>query len=202
MTENIPDRASDSEAPTIANVTVEGPGISINRTVSEATMASIIGLLFGTAPTLTQCTDDGADRSHRSEVYRQAINEEQPSIQAEDLTLGEFLDETEAKTFAQKICATGYYLIKIRNVESFSREDIKTSLANAHEDMPGNFPRDWTSAASSNLIAARQDDKDQFYIPRTGRTAVESHFQEPPRRRNTRRPTRKSNTKPNREESE
>lgn len=122
---------------------------------------------------------------------------QQPPQWDEDLTLGEFIVENGAKTFQQKICAAGYYLINFRHAESFNRDDVRTALADAHEDMPGNFGRDFGSAASSHLIAAKQGEAGQFIIPRTGRTAVESHFQDVPKRRTARRATKKTSSNSN-----
>ncbi|TNC20075.1 hypothetical protein [Amycolatopsis alkalitolerans] len=199
MTEYISDQTDSSDKPTVAKVTVEGPGISITRSVNEATMSSIIALLFGVTPASTSGV--GGGRRHHERPREQPDKEEQlPGGWDEDLTLGEFIVETDARTFPQKICAAGYYLIKFQHAESFNREDIKTSLTNAHEDMPGNFARDWSNAASSNLIAAKQGDPGQFYVPRTGRTAVESRFQDTPKRRNTRRATKKTNSNSSNEE--
>ncbi|MCW2745853.1 MAG: hypothetical protein JWM48_2403 [Mycobacterium sp.] len=100
-----------------------------------------------------------------------------------ELTLGEFLVETGASSFPQKICAAGYYLIKIKGAESFDREDIKAALVQSHEDLPANYSRDFGVAASSSLIAQKPGESGQYFVPTTGRKAVESHFQEVPKRR-------------------
>jgi len=176
--------------PTIADVTVEGPGISITRPVDESTMSSIIALLFGATLAAPPRSGGGVGRRQGAPVQS---GEPQPSSQWDgDLTLGEFLVETEAKTFAQKICAAGYYLMNFQAAESFNRDDVKAALVSAHEDMPANFARDWSSAASTNLIAAKPGESGQFYVPKTGRTAVESSFQEVPKRRASRRTPKKS----------
>jgi hypothetical protein len=111
------------------------------------------------------------------------------------LTLGEFIVETGARTFQQKICAAGYYLMKFQGAESFNRDEVRIALANAHEDMPGNFARDFSDAASKNFIAGKQGESGRFIIPRTGRTAVESHFQDLPKRRPARKTAKKAGSK-------
>ena len=75
------------------------------------------------------------------------------------------------------------YLMKVQGADSFSRDEVKAALANAHEDMPGNFSRDFAETASKNLIASKQGEPGRYIVPRTGRTAVESQFQDVPRRR-------------------
>jgi len=194
MSDDISDETDDTVAPTIAEVTVEGPGISITRPVDEATMSSIIALLFGAAP----ARGGGAGGAGAGQGARRLGGRTQHSSQGdEDLTLGEFVLDTGAKTFSQKICAAGYYLMNFHGSKFFNRDDVRTALADAHEDMPRNFARDWASAASSHLIASRPGEAGQFIIPRTGRTAVESHFQDVPKRRTARRTTKKASSSSN-----
>jgi hypothetical protein len=183
------DEAGDESAPPAAEVTIKGPGISITRPVDEVMMSSIIALLFGTAPPTAAARGGGG--GGQEGARRLGDRTGQPSEWDEELTLGEFIVETEAKTFQQKICAAGYYLMNYQHAGSFSRDDIRTALASAHEDMPSNFGRDFGSAASSHLIAAKQGETDRFIVPRTGRTAVESHFQDVPKRRGARRATKR-----------
>jgi hypothetical protein len=202
MSEDITDQILDlSTKPAVAKVSVEGPGISITRPVDEAVMSTIIALLFGAAPVSSSMGGGGESRQRPRFRGQSGEVEQSADVWDEDLTLGEFLVETGAKTFPQKICATGYYLIKFQGAESFNREDVKTVLMNAHEDMPSNFARDWKEAAASNLIVAKQGEGGQFYVPRTGRVAVESRFQDAPKRRNTKRTTRKASSSPSNEDS-
>ena len=151
-------------------------------------MSSIISLLFGHSPATRSHLSAGEDQ--RRESLSSMDTKERSTQLSDDVTLGEFLVETEANTFQQKICAAGYYLTNNQGAESFSRDDIRDALVSAREDLPGNFSRDWTSAMSSNLIAVRPGDAGQFYVPRTGRTAVESQFQELGKRRPARRGTK------------
>lgn len=183
----VSDGEGDGPSPTIAEVTVKGPGISITRPVDEATMSGIIGLLFGAAPAAPVARGGGASGGGQITP----TSGQQSSKWRADLTLGEFIDLTGPTTFPHKICAAGYYLMKLQGRQSFSRDDVRTALVNAHEDMPSNFARDWNAAASSNLIAQKPGESGLFIVPRTGRTAVDSHFQDLPKRR-ARRATKKS----------
>jgi hypothetical protein len=182
-----------------AEVTVNGPGISITRPVDEATMSNIIALLFGAAPAAPSHGGGGRAGGGRGGSRHQNPHQtgetQQHSGWDEDLTLGEFIVETEARTFQQKICAAGYYLLNFQGADSFNRDEIRTALAEAHEDMPGNFARDFGDAAAKNLIAGKQGDPGRFIVPRTGRTAVESHFQDVPKRRSARKTAKKASSK-------
>jgi hypothetical protein len=180
--------------PTVAEITVTGPGISITRPVNEATMSSVIALLFGgaLAAPAAPLMRGGAKSGIGGGSGGGATGRTEQSLQwDEDLTLGEFITEAGARSFPQKICTAGYYLINFQGAESFTRDEVRTALADAHEDMPANFSRDWSAAASSHFIAAKQGEAGQFIIPRTGRTAVTSHFQDVPRRRATRKTAKK-----------
>lgn len=193
-----PDELPNESAPPAAEITVIGPGISITRPVDEPTMSNIIALLFGAAPVAPSHVGGGGSGGGGSSQHqgaRQTSGTQQHSQWDEDLTLGEFIVETGASTFQQKICAAGYYLMNFQQAGSFSRDDVRIALAGAHEDMPGNFARDFGEAASKNLIAGKQGDPGRFIIPRTGRTAVESHFQELPKRRAARRTAKKASSK-------
>jgi hypothetical protein len=171
-----PRHEDDGGAPS-ATVTVKGPGVDIVRPVDETTLAHVIALLFGVVPRPVRTPGGGAGGGG-GEPSGGGAGSWDP-----DLTLGEFLAETGASTFPQKICAAGYYLTKIQQAESFDRDGIRTALVQAHEDLPGNFSRDFGNAASANLIAQKPGENGKYYVPTTGRKAVESNFQDVPKRR-------------------
>lgn len=181
---DIEDAPGDAATPTatVSTITVHGPGVSIERPVDEATMASVIAILFGAAPAAPSGAG-GGQGVRRPDPKPGNNGSSSTSPFDDDLTLGEFIVESKAGTFRQKICAAGYFLTNMHGAPSFSSAEIKTALANAHEDMPANFTRDFSSAASNHLIAPKQGEASQYIIPRTGRTAVESLFQDVPKRR-------------------
>jgi len=175
-------------------ISVHGPGVDITRAVADGVAGSIIALLFGVAGTPVSSGPQGSGLAIPGiSPSKTTLSNGQPEWD-EDLTLGEFIDETGAKTFQHKISATGYYLLR-HGAESFTREDVKTALAQAHEDMPANFNRDFTETAGKSLIARKPGETDRYIIPRTGRAAVESKFQEVPKRRPTRRTSKKASGK-------
>lgn len=181
----------DGSAPPLAGeVTVKGPGVEIVRPVDEPTMANIIALLFGAAPTsapnpvLSLHGRGRAGGGGGIDVGTGAPSGASSAVKWDpELTLGEFLAETGASTFPQKICAAGYYKIKMQGAGSFDRDGIKAALVQAYEDMPANYTRDFANAASTSLIAPKPGEAGQYFVPTTGRKAVESHFQEVPKRR-------------------
>lgn len=183
----------------IAEVTVIGPGISITRPVDEAAMSSIVAILFGASPVSSSGGGGGGRRgtSSGADDSGGAQRRTGQTHQWSGHTLGEFLTETGPKTFPQKICATGYYLTDVKGSANFSRDDVKAALRQAREDMPQNFNRDWSVATSSSFIAAEERDADSFYIPKTGRTAVESNFTDLPKRRAAKKAAKKVSSSSN-----
>jgi hypothetical protein len=181
MTTAAESKDGDERPSATVTVTVKGPGVEIVRPVDEATLANVIALLFGAAPTpLRHAPPPGGGAGGGGGAPSGGGG---AASWDSELTLGEFLAETGASTFPQKICAAGYYLINIRGAESFDREAVRTALVQAHENLPGNFPRDFTNAASLNLIAQKPGESGKYYVPTTGRKAVDSHFQDVPKRR-------------------
>lgn len=179
-------------APAFAKVKVTGPGIAIERPVNEAAMASIIAILFGARLPAPDGGGGGTGGGAGGGTGGAGTGGGGATQWDADLTLGEFLVETQAKTFPQKICAAGYYMIRFEGASSFNREDVRTALGNAHEDMPANFSRDWSAAAGTNLIATKQGESGQYIVPTTGRKAVESYFSEVPKARPRKRAAKKS----------
>lgn len=179
----------------VGEVSVSGPGVSITRPVDEATMSSVVALLFGVAPATPSGRGGGGGGTGGGGGGNGGGRAQPPAQWDEELTLGEFITETGASTFQQKICAAGYYLMNFQGRPSFSREDVRTALADAHEDMPGNFGRDFTAAAGKNLVSGKTGESGQYIVPRTGKKAVESNFQEVPKRKPARKTAKKASVK-------
>ncbi|MEV7633167.1 hypothetical protein AB0N64_12245 [Microbacterium sp. NPDC089318] len=177
-----------------ATVKVTGPGVSIERGVDERTMNAVIGLLVGAPAFPPGGGYQGGGGSGGSRGGQDGSSGGGGSEWDGRMTLGEFLDDSGAKTFPQKICATGFYLTDIKGAKDFNRDEIKSALLAAREDMPGNYSRDWASATSMSLIAPEGHDANRFYIPRTGKKAIESNFQDAPKPRRARKSTKKASS--------
>jgi hypothetical protein len=190
MSDDATDNCTDTS--TFAEITVKGPGVSITRPVDEVTMSKVIALLFGAAPT------GGSGRPGAGGpggATGSATGESGGSEWDDNLTLGEFIVETSPQTFPQKICAAGYYLTDVKGAASFSKDEVRAALADAREDMPANFTRDFNDAAAKSFVASKQGEAGRYIIPKTGRTAVLSHFQDVPKRRPARKTAKKTSSK-------
>ncbi|MBB1034468.1 hypothetical protein G6031_08705 [Dietzia sp. CQ4] len=176
-----------------ATVKVTGPGVSIERGVDERTMNAVIGLLVG----VPVPRPGGGDPAGSSGGGGGGMDEDSGGRGLkwdERMTLGEFLDDSGAKTFPHKICATGFYLTAIKGATDFNRDEVRSALLAAREDMPGNYARDWATATNLSLIAPEGHDATRFYIPRTGKKAIDSNFEDTPKPRRTRKSTKKASS--------
>lgn len=197
MTDDTEDTKTD-DLP--ATVKVTGPGVTIERGVDERTMNAVIGLLVGapaSPPGGGYRGGGGAGGSSGGGVGGGDQDDGSGGGGSEwdaRMTLGEFLDDSGAKTFPHKICATGFYLTVIKGAKDFNRDEVKSALLAAREDMPGNYSRDWATATNMSLIAPEGHDANRFYIPRTGKKAIESNFQDAPKPRRARKSTKKASS--------
>lgn len=171
-------------------VSVTGPGVNISVPVGADVMAAVIGLLFGGTPIAAPAVET----PHAPNPHAGPSVDAEPETTDDDIeesfsdhTLGEFIDEHNPTTFPQRICTAGYYLTVVKGQTGFSREDIRSAMQKAHEEMPGNFSRDFNKAVSQRLVAENTD-AGYFYISRTGKRAVESRFSDVPKPRPRRSP--------------
>jgi hypothetical protein len=93
------------------------------------------------------------------------------------LTVGEFISEVGATRNPDKITAVAAYLTRERGQERFSSVEVKAEFPHAGEAVPANFSRDFKWAVDNKWIAADPNaGKDQYFITKTGLSAVEAGF--------------------------
>lgn len=158
-------------------VQIEGQGLSFSREIDAPTLGRVMNAMLG-----------GAESSLSIPVAGDA--REQFGAPERKLSLREFLQNTGAKRYPDKIVAIGHYLEEIEANQGFTKDDIKARFRTAGEPPPGNFPRDFSAAVGLGWIAEDPANPGQLYITRSGREAVEHGFSNTPsapRRRNVRR---------------
>ena len=137
-------------------ISLEGPGITLNREISEANAVAVIGLLLGS---------------------RVRGESEAPQFRSGGrVSIREFLDRRDVKTSAQKILAIGEFLTEVGGRESFSKDEVRAEFRRAKEALPANFPRDFGSAVGSGWIAEVAESPGEYYVTKTGTEALESGF--------------------------
>ena len=170
-------------------VSIKGPGINVDRGVSEAQASQLlIALLTGRAPATTSAAHGLRESKLSSDASVQSIDSD---------SIAEYLGATSAKISPEKIAAIGSFLKHRRNKTSFNRDDLEASFLEAAESIPKNLPRDIKNAVRSRWIAPKPGEKGVYYVTGTGFKAVNSGFRvdskrEPAgtRRRKPRKPTK------------
>jgi hypothetical protein len=161
---------ADSEvtAPKLFKVAVSGPGLNLEQDVDQGVALSIVTLVMGGAVPTGQYVPPTGQNGPMRQV---------PQVPLDNLSVGEFLEESAAKRNPDKIVAIAAFLQKYRGIERFTRNDVANQFQAAGEVPPGNFPRDFNGAIANRFIAEHQE-KGSYYVTRTGFAAIEQKFPE------------------------
>jgi hypothetical protein len=185
--------ASDDIATETFTVSVTGNGVELTRKVDQATALGVIATVLsgGTAPLAVPSapgvpmTPSGTANPRRS--VRDAT-EHGGDVEAR-MSVGEYLDQCEARQNPAKITAIGHYLEAKLGQGSFTRDEVKSQFRPAGEKVPGNYSRDFADAIAQRWIAEDPDAKGRYYVTNPGKTAIAEKFGKPIRRAPTRRKT-------------
>lgn len=154
-----------------------GQGLTVDQQISRETALTILNLVMG-GPGAAQPQPSGTVAPQEPTPLENHQEEApKPSRQAQGTSksVGEFVDEVEAKRNPDKIVAMGLYL-KDLGEEQFTSERIKPLFQAAGEPTPANFARDWRWAVTAKWIAQSHDDPKSFYVTASGKKAVDAHF--------------------------
>lgn len=158
-------------------IKLEGPGLTVDQQISKEGALTILNLVMGgpTAPAVPPAAQ--AAPTPGSPAVQQSDQPSPPAVerQGTSKSVGEFVDEVEAKRNPDKIVAMGVWLQKLGE-DRFTSERIKPLFQAAGEPMPANFARDWRWAVTAKWIAQSHDDPKSFYVTASGKKAVEAHF--------------------------
>jgi len=88
----------------------------------------------------------------------------------------EFLEESGAKSYPQKIAAIVGYIKAFLGKMSASVDEVKSELERAGEPVTTNFFRDLKRTVSYGWVAKSQQEADKFYITGKGSKALEEKF--------------------------
>lgn len=141
---------------------LDGPGINLNREISEDTLKKVMGVLF----------TPQEPPSHRSSEFTQ----DDPMIVQDEMTLREFINDVEPSTNSKMISTIAYYLTEHEGKSHFRKEDIRERFAEAKEQMPANFDRDLGVAIKQGWVTEDRNNPKSFYVTRTGIKAVKDRF--------------------------
>ncbi len=139
-------------------VTLSGPGVSLDKAVSQQVALAILQMALGggtgpSGPVVAE-TPTGAERREPR------------------LSLREFLDAAAARSNPEKIAVFAGYLRDHLLQDDFSREEVKSCFRSAGEPLPGNFARDFQLAVQNGWVAEDHGKPGRYYITRKGDETV------------------------------
>ena len=140
-------------------VTVEGPGVSVTREVTDEQAAEILNVILRPLGSALPGTLAG-----RGSVGREISG-----------SLGEFFRSTAPRRNPDKILTIAHYMKTVEGKDLFLPEDILARFKEVGEPPPGNFNRDlrWTKR---NAWIAADVKTGQYYVTGSGSAAVEGGF--------------------------
>jgi hypothetical protein len=166
-----------------------GDGITVERQIDRKTALAILNSVLGS----NLPVGEGVVNPQRTEIvpdpFKGNTNASMlptdgvaPSIQqaaqpnSQPISLREFVNEYSPKTNAQIILCIAKYLSEHENIERFSREIIRPKFPAAGEPLPKNLSRDFQTAIDKGWIGEDPQQRDHFYITRTGDQQIKDGF--------------------------
>lgn len=163
------DRSNEgSEEVTNYKLNLEGPGLKVERALTEVQAFEVLAVLMGGAVGL------GAD-TPPARASREAAVARTRGTAGRGLSLREYFDEAEPKRNPDKILVVASYLKAIEGVEAFSPDDVKGRFRSAGETVPGNWARDFRWVVQNGWVAEDQGSGD-YYVTKKGEDAVANKF--------------------------
>jgi hypothetical protein len=185
-TEDSPDADEVVETdarPEVFTVSVKGTGVELTRTVDQTTALNVIAAVLGSAagppPTAVYvpATPPMGVQRHTGRGGGTGVDSLDPQT-----TVGEYIDDCEAKQFSAKITAIGQFLALRLGQSSFTKEEVKSQFRPAGEAQPANFSRDFADAIAQRWIAEDPEAKGQYFVTKTGKAAIAAKFDRSSRR--------------------
>jgi hypothetical protein len=161
-------------------LTLNGTGIAVDLNVSREIALSVLNIALGGPSAAHVMTDSSKEEplalpypAQPNELYGGSDRIGEPS---KPTSIREYVNEHEPKTNAQLVLCIGQYLAEHQNIERFTRDTIRPQFPAAGETLSKNFARDFQTAIDKGWIGADPQNREQFYITRTGEKQMETGF--------------------------
>jgi hypothetical protein len=175
--------------PDMFKVSVTGTGVALARTVDQATALSIIGIALGGSASPAAPPGNSSPPPGRPAYVAPAPPHDPTSVTGTGdeeidphITIGEYIDECGAQGYPAKITAIGNFLEIRIGKTSFTKEEVKSQFRPAGEAQPGNFHRDFGDAITQRWISEVQGESGQYFVTKTGKSAIAGKFDKSLRR--------------------
>lgn len=158
-------------------LTLEGEGVTVRRSIDPAMAATILQMVVGGGGMLSPMTQRASGTTRPPAATAQSIPGTVPQQRDffEDLSPGEYLDEVEAKRNPDKIVALASWLKIYQERETFTTDEIKDLFDRSGEVMPKNFSRDFKWAQQVRWITETRE-RDVYRLTKRGQEAINERF--------------------------
>jgi hypothetical protein len=150
-------------------ITIKGPGINVERDVADGVAREVLLLVLGGRAAEQR---DGAD--DQSSLQRAPLRGEQPLHGR--MKLREFLNAHNPKRHPEKIATIAEYLKTYESKATVTKQSLAKAYEDASEPVPGNLSRDITWSVKIGWLAAKQGERDTYFITSSGSQAVRTKF--------------------------
>src|SRR5258708_6781107 len=137
-------------------LTITGAGISIEKDIDENQLAKILPLAVS------------------SSINHNIIPQVSDSLSEPTLSVREYLDAKNPKTYSQKVLVVASYLKDILKKDKFTVEDVKTQFERAAEKITKNFLRDFKSTLQAGWIAESYETKGTYFLTSKGQAIIDN----------------------------
>lgn len=169
---------SDNES---YKVSIVGGGLTLERNVSRAIGEQVVMMILsGGAVTAPSAAPPAVANPAPSPNYEQPpahpATGSPPTSHGHQLSIREYLNDTQAKRVPDKITAVGAFLAAHQQKPDFTKADIIAQFEAASEPVPKNLPRDLKWTLKAGWIAERNAGNGSYFVTHTGQTAVKEKF--------------------------
>ncbi len=163
-------------------INVKGPGMDIQRVISEEAARQILLLLLGGGPGTPEA------------LHPPIVPIAEPPAAGAAPSIREYLNQHNAKANDERITAIGSHRRRYLRLNTFKPDDLIRGFEAARERVPKNLPRDIRTTIQRGWIAGKVGEDDTYYVTESGERAVQANFKVEkghPARRRRRRGARK-----------
>lgn len=149
------------------NIVINGQGLNFEQEITMAQAGRIINFLGSADVDISQHV--GVDNGPQSSLVM--LKNETSNLNLKDL-----IQNHKAKTYAEKIVVTGYFIQQTKNQSNFSSQEIKNELGRLGNS-PTQFGRELNKAEKEMQYLYCEDKKEEIYsITEAGKEAMENNF--------------------------
>jgi hypothetical protein len=144
-------------------IRIEGDGLTLEREVSEAKVAKILGILLNSGvvdEAISESAVESGATEHQSDPEGKSATDTdgQPSK-----SIAEFMNTVGAGNNYERLAAIALYHREVLGRGTVHRDEFPTWFERAGRSAPSNLTRDLKNAVKENLIAESTEEDNRYY---------------------------------------